>query len=280
MKAQNIIVPVFLLAVFGFIVYSILMSVQITEQPQDGDQLDAVTTEETDGVTAIETDAQPEPTDLPGTETEPSDDLDGSTIFDDDHETALMERRFDLVNTTNCLSGYALSGFGNPIYADLTEGDYADAKARFTTLLGSAEAAENLHLSLMGIEKPIARMCINANEVVLVTSMYSPNLATGGSQTRHDLYILPRDVFDEFDVETGDVVYSRPGQSMVLWSDIDPSSISTVPAIMIFEEGTDTMDSWLVYSIDTFFGKLDLIESCEVAAVGGVKKLACDKIYQ
>lgn len=221
-----------------------------------------------------------EPTDLPGTEVRPSEELEGDQIFDEDFETALMKARYSYGNDSSCISGDAISGFGAPIIADLDEGDIADLKARLATILDSDSSAEALYTALATINKPVSRLCVVSDDLtVVLTRMYFPT-TDGGTQYRYDLFVLPKDVFDEFEVESGDALYGGTDTSLVLWRDIDDSSINELPAVAVISEDAFSIKTWDVYSIDTFFGEFDHIESCGVTAVGGVKKMACGKIYE
>ncbi len=218
----------------------------------------------------------PEGSDLPGTETDS-----GAGIYDEDFETALMKRRLSLGNDQSCISGEAISGFsGDPIIGDLDAEARTELVSRLESVLASEEDAEALTITLETLRKPLHRLCVVSDDLAVALTRINFPMTDGEVQYRYDLVILPKDVFDEFSVEEGDTLYGGVDSSVVLWADIDDSSINELPAVAIFEDGEFTIRTWDVYSIDTFFGEFDHIESCGVTAVGGVKKIACDKIYE
>lgn len=234
--------------------------------------------------TSIEVDTTetvtPDDSELPGTEARPAVELEEERIFDEDFETPLMMARAELGNDEACISGEAISGFsGNPVIADLDSEERTELVDRLERVLASNEDTEALTTALETLQKPLHRLCVVSDDLAVALTRINFPMTDGEVQYRYDLAILPKDVFDEFSVEEGDTLYGGVDSSLVLWSDIDDSSINELPAVALYEESEFTIRTWDVYSIDTFFGEFDHIESCGVTAVGGIKKIACDKIY-
>ncbi len=223
----------------------------------------------------------PDDSELPGTGTRPSAELEQEQIFDEDFETPLMMARAELGNDEACISGEAISGFsGNPVIAELDSEERAELVDRLESILSSGEDAEALTVALETLRKPLYRLCVVSDDLAVALTRINFPMTDGDTQYRYDLAVLPKDVFDEFSVEEGDTLYGSVDSSLALWADIDDSSINELPAVALYEDSEFTIRTWDVYSIDTFFGEFDHIESCGITAVGGVKKIACEKIYE